>query len=186
MPATARIAASSRGGLGGGDDDAVELLVERDLVLDGRVVGGAARVGEIAQLAQAGEVGRRDARRGPPRRVGLDQAADVVEVEQVGRVERAHHRAASRSMSTSPSRASSISASRTGVRDVRRRSASGSARSREPGASEPVRIASRSSSWTRDALVVEASRSATLHTLPRPMREIKASQDRLHAISVLV
>jgi hypothetical protein len=35
--------------LRGRDDDAVELLVERDLVLDRLVVGGAARVGAVAR-----------------------------------------------------------------------------------------------------------------------------------------
>src|SRR4051812_30815688 len=51
--------------LGGGHDDPVELLVEGDLVLDGRVVGGAAGVGAVAQPGEARDVGGADAVRRP-------------------------------------------------------------------------------------------------------------------------
>src|SRR4051812_43162409 len=75
------------GRLGGGDDDAVELLVERDLVLDGCVVRGAAGVGAVAQLVESRDALRADARRGAAGGIGLDERADVVEVGEVGGVE---------------------------------------------------------------------------------------------------
>ncbi len=56
-------------------------------------------------------------------------------------------------MSTSPSPSSCTSASRTGVRELPKRFASDSVRSRSPGPNSPERIASRSSSETRSELV---------------------------------
>src|SRR3954451_11877441 len=77
-------------------DDPVELLVEGDLVLDRLVVGGAARLGGGADLGQAGELVAADARRGAAGGMRLDERADVVEVGQIGGVERADDRAAAR------------------------------------------------------------------------------------------
>src|SRR3954447_17604827 len=82
--------------LGGGDDDPVELLVERDLILDGRVVGGAAGVGEVAQPGETRDVAGAEAVRRAAGGVGLDERAHVVEVGEVGRVELADDRAAAR------------------------------------------------------------------------------------------
>ena len=48
----------------------------------------------VAQLLAAARCGRRDARRGAGGRRGLEQRAHLVEVEQIGAVERAHDRAA--------------------------------------------------------------------------------------------
>src|SRR4051812_46546721 len=72
--------------LGGRDDDPVEVLVERDLVLDGGVVARAAGVGAVAEGFEAREAGRADAGRGAPGGIGLDERADVVEVREVGGV----------------------------------------------------------------------------------------------------
>src|SRR5690348_1354584 len=63
---------------GGRDDDPVELLVQRDLVLDGRVVGRAAGLGLGADRVQAGELVAADAGRGAAGGVRLDERADVV------------------------------------------------------------------------------------------------------------
>src|SRR4051794_33407120 len=81
---------------GGRDDDPVELLVERDLVLDGLVVGRAARLGLVADLAEPRQLVAADAARGAVGGVRLDERADVVEVGEVGGVERADDRAAAR------------------------------------------------------------------------------------------
>src|SRR3954468_3344722 len=82
--------------LGRRDDDAMELLVERHLVLDRRIIGGAARVGAVAEAGERRDGLRCDARGGAPRGVGLDERAEVVEVGEVGGVELAHDGAAAR------------------------------------------------------------------------------------------
>src|SRR4051794_8919282 len=81
---------------GGGHDEPVELLVGRDVVLDRLVVGRATRLGLVADLGQAGELLAADAGRGAAGGVRLDERADVVEVGEVGGVERADDRAAAR------------------------------------------------------------------------------------------
>ena len=135
--------------LGGVGDDAVELLVEDDLVVD-RLARRRARPRRTARAAAPAPRGAmRVAARAAA--CGSIERAHLVEVEQVGGVERAHdRRRGGAAISTRPSRSSSISASRTGVREVPKRSASASARRRSPGASSPSRIASRSASRTPD------------------------------------
>src|SRR3954469_10922681 len=81
---------------GGRDDDPVELLVERDLVLDRLVVSRAACLGLVADPVEARELVAADPRRRAAGGVRLDERADVVEVGEIGGVERADDRPAAR------------------------------------------------------------------------------------------
>src|SRR3954469_247465 len=78
------------------DDDPVELLVERHLVLDRLVVGRAARLGLIADRREPCQLVAADPARGAAGGVRLNEGADVVEVGEVGGVEGADDRAAAR------------------------------------------------------------------------------------------
>ncbi len=147
---------------GGLDDDPVELLVVDDLV--GGLRGAPLRL--VAQRAHAVELVAVDPGRRARGGMRLDQRADLVEVEQVAAIERAHDRAAvgldrrrgPRARASAAPRGSACGWCRTAR-------ASASARSRAPGATSPSRIAARSASWTLIALV--GASAGTLHTKPR-------------------